>query len=81
MVVAGGAAVVAGGVMVANDQDTGPSEPAVIRNTGPGGVALMIGGAVVGGAGAYLLFRSSSSSTPVAAVSHDGAYIGWVRRF
>jgi hypothetical protein len=81
MVVAGGAAVVAGGVMVAIDQDTGPSEPAVIRNTGPGGVALMIGGAVVGGAGAYLLFRSSSSSTPVAAVSHDGAYIGWVTRF
>jgi hypothetical protein len=81
MVVAGGAAVVAGGVMVAIDQDTGPNEPAVIRNTGPGGVALMIGGAVVGGAGAFLLFRSSATSAPVAAIGQDGAYVGWVGRF
>lgn len=81
MVVAGGAAVVAGGVMVAIDQDPGPNEPPVIRNTGPGGVALMISGAVVGGAGAFLLFRSSGSSAPVAAIGHDGAYIGWVGRF
>jgi hypothetical protein len=81
MVVAGGAAVVAGGVMVAIDQDPGPNEPPVIRNTGPGGVALMISGAVVGGAGAFLLFRSSGSSAPVAAIGHDGAYVGWVGRF
>jgi hypothetical protein len=82
MVIAGGAAVAAGGVMVAIDQDLGPSEPAVIRNTGPGGVALMIGGAVVGGAGAYLLwFHSPRASTPVAALTSDGAYVGWLGRF
>jgi hypothetical protein len=82
MVIGGGAAVVAGGVMVAIDQDLGPSEPKVIRNTGPGGVALMIGGAVVGGAGAYLLwFHSPRASTPVAAITHDGAYVGWLGRF
>jgi hypothetical protein len=82
MVISGGAAVVAGGVMVAIDQDLGPSEPAVIRNTGPAGVALMIGGAVVGGAGSYLLwFRSPTTSTPVAAITSDGAYVGWLGRF
>ncbi|HSS03422.1 MAG TPA: PEGA domain-containing protein [Kofleriaceae bacterium] len=81
MVVAGGAAVVAGGVMVALDQDTGPNEPLVIRNTGPGGVALMISGAVVGGTGAFLLFRSSGSSAPVATIGSGGAYVGWAGRF
>ena len=82
MVIAGAGAIAAGGVMVAIDQDAVPSEPAVIRNTAPTGVALMIGGAVVGGAGAYLLwFRSPRTSTPVAAITSDSAYIGWLGRF
>lgn len=82
MVISGGAAVVAGGVMVAIDQDLGPSEPKVIRNTGPGGVALMIGGAVVGAAGAYFLWlHSPRASTPVAAITGDSAYVGWLGRF
>jgi hypothetical protein len=83
MVIGGGAAVVAGGVMVAIDQDLGPPEPPVIRNTAPAGVALMIGGAVVGGAGAYLLwFRSPRmASTPVASISSDSAYVGWLGQF
>ena len=53
----------------------------MIRDTGPAGVALMLGGAVVGGAGAFLLFRSPGSSAPVAALGHDGAYVGWIGRF
>jgi hypothetical protein len=82
MVIAGAGAIAAGGVMVAIDQDLGPSEPAVIRNTGPAGVALMIGGAVVSGAGAYLLwFHSPKTSTPVAAITRDSAYVGWLGRF
>jgi len=80
---AGGALLVTGGVLIAIDQDPGPHEPARIYDTAGQGVALAIGGAVVSGVGAYLLwFRSpKATSTPVAAVTHDTAYIGWLGRF
>lgn len=79
---AGGALLVAGGVMIAIDEDKGPKSPPTIRNTAPAGVGLAIGGVVVGAVGTYLMwFRSPSSSAPVAAVSRDGAYVGWAGRF
>jgi PEGA domain len=83
MAAVGGALLVAGGLMIYYDQDPVPSAPPTIHNTGPAGAALMISGAVVGGAGAaWLLFRSpKATSAPVAAVTRDSAYIGWGGRF
>jgi hypothetical protein len=83
LLAAGGALLVTGGVMIAIDQDPGPHEPPTIHNTGPTGAGLAIGGAVVAGVGAYLLwFRSpKTTSTPVATFTSDTAYIGWLGRF
>jgi hypothetical protein len=82
LLVGGGALIATGAVLIAIDQDPVPSEPATIHNTGPAGVGLAIGGVVVGGLGAYLLwFRSPPATHPVAVVSRDSAYIGWAGRF
>jgi hypothetical protein len=83
LLAAGGALLVTGGVMIAIDQDPSPNLGPTIRNTGPTGVGLAIGGAVVAGVGAYLMwFRSpKTTSTPVAAFTSDTAYIGWLGRF
>jgi hypothetical protein len=60
-----------------------PSAPPTIHNTAPAGTALAITGVAIAGFGAYwLLFRSpGATSTPVAAVTSDSAYIGWLGRF
>lgn len=83
MAITGGLLIAGGGVMIAIDQDLGPKEPPQIRNTAPAGVGMAIGGAVLGGVGAYLLwFRSpNQASTPVAVVTGDTAYVGWTGRF
>jgi len=79
---AGAALVVTGVVMFAIDQDRGPDQPPEIRNTGPTGVALGIAGVAVV-AGGYLWYRSAGKhgSAPVAAITHEGAYVGWLGRF
>jgi PEGA domain len=83
LLAAGGALLVTGTVMLAIDEDPVPSSPPTIHNTGPTGAVLAITGVVAGGVGAYLLwFRSPrKTSTPVAAVTRDTAYIGWLGRF
>jgi hypothetical protein len=83
LLAAGGALLIAGGAMIYFDEDPSPDLGPTIHNTGPTGVGLAIGGAVVAGAGAYLMwFRSpETSSTPVAAITGDAAYIGWLGRF
>jgi hypothetical protein len=83
LLAAGGALLVTGVVFIAIDQDPGPHAPAKIYDTARTGVGLTIGGAIVGGVGAYLLwFRSpKTTSTPVAAFTSDTAYIGWLGRF
>jgi hypothetical protein len=78
----GGLLMIGGGVMIAIDQDEGPKEPATIYNTGPTGVATLALGGVVAGVGTYLLLRSpGTTSAPIAAISSDAAYIGWLGRF
>lgn len=78
----GAAAVIAGAVMIAIDQNNGPRAPTSVHNSAPAGAAISIGGAVLAGVGAYLWFRRpTATSSPMAAVSGDGAYVGWLGRF
>jgi hypothetical protein len=82
LVATGGALLVAGGIMIAIDEDAnpvGPQQPN-LRDTATGGVVLGIAGAVAVGTGLYLWHRNKHSA-PVAAVSHDGGYVGWAGRF
>lgn len=78
----GGALVVTGIIMVAIDQDPGPDQPFEIRNTGPSGVGIGIAGLAVG-VGGYLWYRSMTKheSAPIAAITRDSAYVGWLARF
>ncbi len=78
----GGSALLAGGIMIAIDEDVDPNgqqEPN-IRDTATGGVVLGLAGAAALGAGIYLWHRDKHSA-PVAAVSRDGGYVGWIGRF
>jgi hypothetical protein len=47
----------------------------------PIGIGLLAAGAGATIGGAILLSQTGHSSTPVASVSHDSAYVGWVTRF
>jgi hypothetical protein len=72
-------------VLFAIDEDV-PSRDTVpqqqfYRNTGPLGVGLAITGLVVGGVGAYLMFRSNRTSAPVASLTSESAHVGWAGRF
>ena len=84
-VIGGGVAIAAGGVLIAVDQDASKvrTPNRYYYDTAPTGVGLAIGGAVVGGLGAYFFwFRSpAKESAPVAAFTSDSAYIGWAGRF
>src|SRR5205814_5913639 len=57
MMGSGAAAVIAGVVMLAIDQNVGPHAPPSVHNSAPAGAAISLGGAVLAGVGAYLLFR------------------------
>ncbi len=78
----GGAALLAGGIMIAIDEDVDPvgKQHENIRDTATGGVVIGLAGAAALGAGVYLWMRDKQSA-PVAAVSRDGAYVGWIGRF
>jgi hypothetical protein len=80
---AGGLLLGTGIVLYAIDEDPSLSTKMTYSDTARAGVGFAIGGAVVGGIGAYLLwFRSpKTTSTPVAAFTSDTAYIGWLGRF
>jgi len=80
---AGAALLATGIVMFKIDQDPSHGRNMTYRDTAPAGFGLAIGGALVSGLGAgWLLFRSSKPhSTPVAAVTSDSAYVGWLGRF
>jgi hypothetical protein len=80
---AGGAALIAGGIMIAIDEDPDPSDTTskTYRDTGTAGAVLGIAGAAALGTGLYLYLTGHRSSAPVAAVSHDGAVVGWTGSF
>ena len=79
---AGGAMFLTGAIMYAIDQDPSRDGDFTIRNTAPAGIGIGIAGLAIA-AGGYLWYRSASKheSAPVAAVTHEGAYIGWTGRF
>lgn len=83
MLAAGGALLATGIVMIAIDQDPSRQLGQYYRDTAPAGYRLAIGGAAVSSIGAgWLLLRSSKThSAPVAAVTRDTAFIGWLGRF
>jgi hypothetical protein len=78
----GGALIATGVVMVLIDEDEAPDKPMFIRNTGPSGAGIAIGGLAVA-AGGYLWYRMTGKreSAPVAAIGHDSTYVGWQGRF
>lgn len=81
IVLAGGVtAAVAGGVLLAIDEDASPTAPLEIRNTAPAGVALLTGGAALVATGAYLWLRGNDAG-PTVAASADGVALGWFARF
>jgi hypothetical protein len=77
---AGAAAIVAGGLLIAFDQDPSPSQR-YYHNTAPYGVASLAAGVVVAGAGIYLWLRPRASSAAAVAPVPGGAAIGWAGRF
>jgi hypothetical protein len=80
---AGAALAITGAVLIAIDQDattTGLQQP-TYRDTATAGVVFTALGAATVGLGAYLWFTQTPTSTPVAAVTRDGAVVGWSGRF
>jgi hypothetical protein len=82
LVIGGGAVAVTGAALIAFSPGPDPKQRYYTR-TWPLGIAVTAGGAVLAGAGAYLLwFRSpQAASTPVASFTADTAYVGWSGRF
>lgn len=79
---AGSAAVVTGATLIAIDEDRSPSRPLYIRNTQPAGIGIAIAGGVVAAVGAFLWVRGPEArSSPVAAVTPQSAFVGWLGRF
>lgn len=80
---AGAVALLGGVVMLAIDEDPDPADTmnATYRDTGTAGVIFGAAGAAALGVGIYLWFSDQRGSRPVAAVSSDGAVIGWAGRF
>lgn len=82
--VGAGALAFAGGiVMIAIDEDPDPvgMQRPTYRDTAMAGTVLAGVGAAALGVGLYLWFTDTPSSQPVAAVSPDGAVVGWAGRF
>lgn len=81
---AGALMVVGGVVMLAIDEDPDPSgvQSPTYRESGTLGVTFTaVGTAALGIGVALWLLDRSAASRPVAAVSHDGAVVGWAGRF
>ncbi len=79
LIIGGGAAVIVGGVILfALDDDQSPTGEKEYLDSAPAGIAVGIAGLAAVGVGTYLWMKASRSrSTPSAAVTRDGAVIGW----
>jgi hypothetical protein len=82
---AGAAAVIAGGILFAMDEDNPPPDPMRPRtftDTGLPAVTLGLVGAATVGVGIYLKLRAPRrESAPVAGVTGDTVVLGWQGRF
>jgi len=80
---AGGAALLTGGILFAIDQDPKPqgAQQPQYLDTATGGLVLGAAGLAALGAGIYLYVTAKPRSTPIAAVTHGGAFFGWSGRF
>lgn len=79
---AGAAAVVAGVILYAIDEDPSPSGGRTYRDTAPAGVAVGVAGLAVAGAGAFLWYRASRSrSAPAVVLRQGGAIFAWEGSF
>jgi hypothetical protein len=83
LVGAGALALVGGVVMIAIDEDPNPIgvQSPTYRDTATIGTVVGIAGAAALGVGLYLWITDKPSSQPIAAVSRDGAVVGWAGRF
>jgi hypothetical protein len=78
----GAAGIAAGGALIAIDQAKLRQAPPEVYVSATAGVGLALAGAAVAAVGAYFWFRSPQiTSSPVAAVTADSAYLGWLARF
>lgn len=82
LVGAGAAALIAGGVLYAIDEDPDRLDPMQreVTNTAPLAVGLGIAGLVAAGTGGVLWWRSSTSH-PTVAAHGSGVLIGWSAQF
>ena len=81
LLIGGGAAVITGAALIAFSPGPDPKHRYYYR-TWPYGIAVAGAGAVATCVGAYWLWlRPQTTSAPVAAVTRDAAYIGWLGRF
>ena len=80
MIGAGAAAIVAGGLLIAFDQDRSPNQR-YYYDTAKYGVASLIAGGLVAGAGLYLWLRPAAPSAAAVAPVPGGAAIGCAGRF
>jgi hypothetical protein len=78
LVSAGTAALVAGGVLVAIDQDPGTAPPVPYRNTAPAGIAVGALGVAAASMGLWLWAAHCGwSSAPMLGIGPSGGFVGW----
>lgn len=78
LVSAGTAALVAGGLLYAIDQDPGTMSPYLYRNTAPAGIAVGSVGFAAASMGLWLwAARCGRSSAPLVGIGPSGGFIGW----
>lgn len=81
VLVVGGLALAAGGVLIAIDSPKDDNKP-TYRDSKNIGIGVAIGGAAIAGLGGYLLYRASHKrSAPVASITGSSAYLGWSGSF
>jgi len=74
----GAIALIAGGVLVAFDQDPGPGSPREYLDTAPAGVAVGAVGVAALGMGLWMWrAHSGRSSAPVLSIAPRGGFLGW----